>query len=69
MSETMDEVDVKALQAIRTLTEYLNTQWISEGCRTHPQWGCASCEAVELERQLGMLAHEIRENAGVAGHI
>lgn len=65
MSEELDQQSVEALKAISVLSKYLAEQWIAEGCRTNAQWGCASCEAVELDRKLQMLAADIRFSAGI----
>ena len=69
MSDKLDDQSIEALKAISIICKYLADQWIAEGCRTNPQWGCSSCEAVELDRRLQMLAAEIRDGAGIAIHI
>lgn len=65
----LDAEDSVALAAIDVLVGYLGKAWITPGCRSHPQIGCASCEMVELEQKLLMLAAEIRESADIPAHI
>ena len=68
-NDAVDPGDIELLQAIRVVQRHLRQEWISEGCRVRPAWGCASCQAVELDRQLDMLAAETRENHDIPPHI
>lgn len=54
--------DKAALRAIEHVQQYLRDAYIVDGCRTLPSFGCASCEAIALERQLELVAADIREN-------
>lgn len=64
MTET---ADLEAIEAIRVVRKYLREQWISEGCQTHQVWGCASCQAVRLDRDLEVLASEMMDQTHVDG--
>ncbi len=43
------------IAAIGIIQQYLRDDFIVEECRNEPTEGCASCEAVELERRLEWL--------------
>lgn len=57
--------DEPVIDAIRVVQQHLREAWIVEGCRTHQVWGCASCQAAQLDRDLEILATEILPNAGI----
>ena len=49
--------------AVNTIRAHLYSEWISDGCKADHAFGCASCQAVLLERELDGLvswldAHE-----------
>jgi hypothetical protein len=54
---------VETIEAIRRVRRHLNEKWISEGCRTVPSWGCVSCRAVALDRELELFLQELQEYA------
>jgi len=39
-------------RAVETIKAHLNAEWISDGCKADHSFGCASCQAVMLEREL-----------------
>lgn len=39
-------------EAVETLRKHLYAEWISDGCKANHAFGCASCQAVMLEREL-----------------
>lgn len=63
--EALDADDREALAAIARVQKHLRDAWIVDECRERPSIGCASCEMIDLERRLEMLATEIKENAGI----
>lgn len=38
--------------AVETIKAHLSAEWISEGCKADHYFGCASCQAVFLQREL-----------------
>ena len=49
--------EVELEKAVAVIKTYLRKEFIVEECRKAPCFGCASCEAVSLERRLdGLLA-------------
>lgn len=63
--EALDADDREALAAIARVQKHLRDAWIVDECRESPSIGCASCEMIDLEKRLEMLATDIKENAGV----
>jgi hypothetical protein len=64
MDEEADDADtLEAIEAIRRVRRHLAEKWISEGCRTVPSWGCVSCRAVSLDRELELLLSELQQYA------
>jgi len=59
----MDKEALVCLTAIDTVTAYLEKAFIVDGCRVHPTVGCASCQAIDLQRQLLTFGLAIREDA------
>lgn len=49
------------LAAIVLVQDYLRSEYIVDECRADPTAGCASCDAVELERRLDALAEMIAD--------
>ncbi len=47
--------DSAVRQAVDVVKAYLRQEFIVEECRKAPCFGCASCEAVSLERRLDAL--------------
>ena len=64
--EAMTEADDAVLAAITTVQKHLDTEWISEGCFEHQAFGCASCRAVVLRKELTLLADYLIEDAAAA---
>lgn len=48
--------DTLVLKAIEVVIAHLDQEWISEGCETDHAFGCGSCQAVFLKKQLEGLA-------------
>lgn len=48
--------------ALDVVVRYLREQYIVDGCRTERVFGCASCEAIDLEQRLIALGREIMED-------
>ncbi len=61
----LDGDDREALAAIARVQRHLRDAWIVDECRENPSIGCASCDMIDLEKRLEMLATEIKENAGI----
>ena len=59
----MSERDA-VIEAIATIRKHLADEWIVEGCRKERVWTCASCQAVELDRDLEALLYEIELDNG-----
>jgi hypothetical protein len=57
MSETS-----AVLAAIEVVKRHLDNDWISEGCFEHQSFGCASCRAVALRKELTLLADYLIED-------
>jgi hypothetical protein len=47
------------LDAIETVKQYLQTEWIVEGCKDERVLCCASCTMTRLSEDLDMLVYEI----------
>ena len=43
------------IACIEAVKNYLDREWISKGCETEHAFGCASCQAVFLKKQLDSL--------------
>lgn len=39
-------------EAVEVIRKHLYSEWISEGCKADHAFGCASCQAVLLEKEL-----------------
>lgn len=53
----MKEHETTSVQwAIQAVKDHLDKEWIAEGCETDHAFGCASCQATLLKRQLDGLA-------------
>lgn len=39
-------------EAVETLRRHLEAEWISDGCKANHAFGCASCQAVLLLKEL-----------------
>lgn len=51
----------KVVEAIEVINEYLDQEWISEACREYHSFGCASCSAKLLKKQLDGIANNLRK--------
>jgi hypothetical protein len=58
VAESFPDAD-EVLTAIRRVQKHLRDGYIVDSCRGHPVVGCASCEAVDLERLLEKFAGEL----------
>lgn len=54
--------EVEILSCIDKIRYFLTEQYIVEGCRQHRALGCVSCQAIEIDRALELLASEITDN-------
>lgn len=54
MSETITKEELH--KAIEVVKAHLDQEWISQGCEENHAFGCASCQAVLLKKQLDGLS-------------
>lgn len=54
--------EIGILACIDKVRHYLAVNYIVDGCRQHRALGCASCQAVEIDRALELLASEVTDN-------
>ena len=45
--------------AVNLITDFIRREFIVDECRDAPCFGCASCEAVNLERQLSAMVNSL----------
>lgn len=58
-----DPTHTEVYAAIEVIKAHLDKDWISEGCSIQSHvLGCASCQAVQLKRQLAGLAEFLKED-------
>ena len=55
------------LSAINVVKAHLDKGWISEGCYEHQTFGCASCRAVALRKELTLLEDYLIEDEAEIG--
>lgn len=48
--------DMQLMRAIAVVRDHLQSELISDSCRDHAMFGCVSCQALALDRQLALLA-------------
>lgn len=47
--------------AVEIIREHLYAEWISDGCKADHSFGCASCQAVLLEKELDGIVSWLQE--------
>jgi len=58
-----EPTDAEVIAAIEVVKAHLDKDWISKGCGIESHvLGCASCQAVQLKRQLAGLAEFLKED-------
>jgi hypothetical protein len=54
--------NAEILSAINIVKAHLDKDWISAGCYEHQAFGCASCRAVALRKELTLLEDYLIED-------